>query len=89
MTTGTRTAPPRFEEFQINGDELLAKLRELVREGNIRRVSIRNQQGVTLVEIPLTIGLVGVALLPVWAAVGALAALATDCSIVVERETEA
>jgi hypothetical protein len=89
MTASTQTAPPRVEEFQLTGDELLAKVRELIHEGNIRRVSIRNQSGVTLLEIPLTIGLVGVAALPVWAAVGALAALATDCSIVVERDTEA
>lgn len=81
----TETKPPRTEEFRITGEELLAKVRELVHEGNIRRVIIRNEAGTTLVEIPLTVGLVGVALLPVWAAVGAIAALATDCSIVVER----
>jgi hypothetical protein len=73
------------EEFRISGDELVAKVKDLVREGNIRRLIIRNDQGTTLIEIPLTVGLVGVALLPVWAAVGAIAALATDCSIVVER----
>ena len=81
----TETKPPRTEEFRITGEELLAKVRELVHEGNIRRVIIRNEAGTTIVEIPLTVGLVGVALLPVWAAVGAIAALATDCSIVVER----
>jgi Domain of unknown function (DUF4342) len=81
----TETKPPQTEEFRITGEELLAKVRELVHEGNIRRVIIRNEAGTTLVEIPLTVGLVGVALLPVWAAVGAIAALATDCSIVVER----
>ena len=73
------------EEFRITGDELLAKVKDVIREGNIRRVIIRNEHGTTLIEIPLTIGLVGVALLPVWAAVGAIAALATDCSIIVER----
>jgi hypothetical protein len=73
------------EEFRITGDELIAKVKDLIREGNIRRLLIRNDQGTTLIEIPLTVGLVGVALLPVWAAVGAIAALATDCSIVVER----
>jgi hypothetical protein len=81
---GTET-PPRTEEFKINGDELIAKVKELVHEGNIRRVIIRNGEGTTLVEIPLSMGLVGVALLPIWAAVGAIAALATDCTIVVER----
>jgi hypothetical protein len=79
------TATPRTEEFRINGNELLAKVKELIHEGNIRRLIIRNEQGTTLVEIPLTVGLVGVALVPVWAAIGAIAALATNCSIVVER----
>lgn len=79
------TTLPRTEEFRITGEELLAKVKELIHEGNIRRIMIRNEAGTTLVEIPLTVGLVGVALVPVWAAVGAIAALATDCSIVVER----
>ena len=77
--------PPRTEEFKIKGDELIAKVKELVHEGNIRRVMIRNEEGITLVEIPLSVGLVGVALLPIWAAIGAIAALATDCTSVVER----
>jgi hypothetical protein len=88
MTTETppqSETPPRVEEFRISGDELLARVKELVHEGNIRRVLIRNSSGTTLVEIPLTVGLVGAALLPVWAAVGAIAAIATDCTIVVER----
>ena len=81
----TETTAPRTEEFRINGDELLTKVKELMHQGDIRRLIIRNQEGTTLLEIPLTVGLVGAALLPVWAAVGAIAALATDCSIVVER----
>ena len=81
----TETARPRTEEFQITGDELLARVRELIHEGNIRRIIIRNEAGHTLIEIPMTVGVVGAALLPVWAAVGAIAALATDCTIVVER----
>ena len=84
MTTETKTT--RTEELRISGDELLSKVRELVHEGNVRRLIIRNDAGTTLVEVPLTVGLAGVALLPVWAAVGAIAALATDCSIVIERE---
>lgn len=75
----------RTEEFRIAGDELLAKVRELVHEGNVRRIIIQNEEGHTLVEIPLTIGVIGAALLPVWAAIGAIAALATRCTIVVER----
>jgi hypothetical protein len=80
---GTRT-----EQFRVSGDELLAKVRELVHEGNVRRIIIRNDQGHTLVELPLTVGVIGAALLPVLAAVGAIAAIATDCELVVERRTE-
>jgi Flp pilus assembly pilin Flp len=85
METMTTESAPRTEEFHLNGDELLAKVRELIHQGNVRRLMIQDENGTTLVEIPLTVGLVGVALLPVWAAVGAIAALATNCSIVVER----
>lgn len=73
------------EEFRVSGEELLARLKELVREGNIRRIIIKNEEGISLIEIPLTLGVVGAVLLPVWAAVGALAALATSCTIVIER----
>ena len=75
----------RVEEFSINGDELLAKVRQLVHEGNVRRLTIKNENGTTLIVIPLTIGVIGAALLPVFAAIGALAALATRCTIMVER----
>jgi hypothetical protein len=78
----------RTEEYQVNGDELVAKVKELVHEGNIRRVTIRNEEGKDLIEIPLTWGVVGALLLPVWAAIGALAALVTDCTIVVEKVEE-
>lgn len=76
----------RTEEFTLSGDEVIAKVRELVREGNIRRIIIKNEDGRTMIEVPLTIGLIGAALLPVFAAIGAAAALATRCTIVVERE---
>ena len=75
----------KVEEFSINGDELVAKVRQLVHEGNVRRLTIKNESGDTLIVIPLTIGVIGAALLPVFAAIGALAALATRCTIVVER----
>ena len=74
------------QEFTLNGDEVVHKVRELIHEGNIRRLIIKNEDGRTMFEVPLTIGLVGVALLPVFAAIGAAAALATRCTIVVERE---
>jgi hypothetical protein len=75
----------RVEEFKVKGEELLAKVKELIREGNIRRIIIDNEEGRTLIEIPMTIGVVGALLLPVLAAVGAVAALVTNCTIRVER----
>jgi hypothetical protein len=77
----------RTEEFQINGDALLAKIKELLHEGNIRRILIRDETGKTLIEFPVTIGVVGVILAPQLAAVGAIAALVTKCTLVVEKET--
>ena len=78
----------RTEEYQVDGDYLVHKVKELVHEGNIRRITIKNEEGKRLIEIPLTIGAVGVLLLPVWAAIGAIAALVTDCTIVVEKVEE-
>ena len=75
----------KTQEFKMRGDTLLAKLKELVHEGDIRRITIKNEDGHTLIEIPLTLGVVGALLLPVWAAVGAIAALAASLTIVVER----
>ncbi len=80
------TKPPRVEEFQVTGHQLLAAIKDLIHEGNIRRISIRNSRGVALLEIPLVVGLAGAVFAPVWAAVGALAALVTKCTLVVERE---
>jgi hypothetical protein len=76
----------RVQEFTVTGDEVVAKVKELVHEGNVRRLIIKNEEGRTLIEVPLTIGAIGAALLPVFAAIGAMAALATRCTIVVERE---
>ena len=78
---------PRTQEFTIDGDEVVAKVKELIHEGNIRRITIKNEEGRTMLEVPLTLGLIGAALLPVFAAIGAAAALATRCTIVVERRT--
>lgn len=74
------------EEHTVSGDRVLEKVRELLREGNVRRLIIRNEEGRTIVEIPLTVGVVGTLVAPVWAAIGAIAALVANCSIVVERE---
>ena len=75
----------RYEEFKVDGDALVAKIKDLVHQGNVRRIIIKNDRGETLFEIPLTIGVVGVVLLPVWVAIGAIAALAANFTIVVER----
>ena len=73
------------EEFRVCGEEVLKKVKELIKQGNIRRIIIKNEEGKTLVEFPLTIGVVGAALIPVWAAIGAAAALMAKCIIVVEK----
>lgn len=74
-----------YEEFQVNGEQLVSKIKEILHEGNIRRIIIKNDEGKTLVEVPLTVGVVGAVLLPVWAAIGAIAALAANLTIVVEK----
>lgn len=76
----------REETFKVTGDKLLAKVKELIREGNVRRISIKDKSGKTLVEFPLTIGVVGAVFAPILAAVGAIAALISECTISVERE---
>jgi hypothetical protein len=83
------TDTERIQEFTIDGDKLVSTVKDLVHEGNVRRVTIKNEEGRTLLEIPLTVGVIGAALLPIFAAIGALAALATRCTIVVERDPEA
>jgi hypothetical protein len=75
----------RTEEFRVSGDALLAKAKELVREGKIRRVLIRNDDGKALIDLPLTVGVVGAFLLPQLAALGAIAAMVTHCTIIVEK----
>lgn len=74
-----------WEEFQVSADDLVHRVKELVREGNIRRVVVRNESGETLLEIPVTIGVIGTLFAPYLAALGALAALVTRCTIAVER----
>ena len=73
------------EEFRVNGEELIAKIKQLIHESNIRRIIIKDKDGKTVMEIPLTIGMVGVLLAPTLAAVGAIAALLTEATVVVEK----
>lgn len=79
-------AKKREESFRVNGEELLKKVKQLINEGNVRRITIKDKEGKTLVVLPLTIGVVGAVLAPVLAAVGSIAALVTECTISVERE---
>ncbi len=75
-----------MEEIKVSGKKLVTKLKELIKEGNVRRVVLKNPQGRTLLDMPLNAGVVGAALLPFWAAVGAVAVLATDYSVLIERD---
>jgi hypothetical protein len=75
----------RKEEFKLDGSDIINKIKELIHEGNIRRIILKNEEGNTLIEIPLTLGVVGAALVPVLAAVGAIAALVAKLTIVVEK----
>jgi streptomycin 6-kinase len=77
-----------MEEFKVTGGKLMAKLKELIHEGNVRRIVLKNPEGRTLLDMPLNAGIAGAALLPFWAAVGAVAVLATDYSVLVERDPE-
>lgn len=79
----------RTEEFQVDGEALIAKIKELIHEGNIRRITLKNEDGRILMDFPLTFGVVGVLLAPQLAALGAIAALVTRCTIIVEKETPA
>lgn len=74
------------ETFKIKGHELVKKFKELVKEGNVRKITITDKSGKVVVVFPLTIGVVGALLVPIFAAVGAIAALVTECTISVEKE---
>jgi len=85
-TKQTKTSEKKTETFVVKGEDLLKKTKELVKEGNVRRIIIKNKEGKVFVELPLTVGLVGAVLAPALAAVGAIAALVTECTITVERK---
>ena len=75
----------RTEEFRVKGEELLGKIKELIHEGNIRRIIIKDREGKTMIEFPLTLGVVGTVLAPTLAAVGAVAALIGEAKVIVEK----
>jgi hypothetical protein len=76
----------RTEEFKVEGEKLLARIKELIREGNIRRVIIKDKEGKVMIEFPMTFGVAGVLIAPQLAAIGAIAALLTEATIVVEKK---
>ena len=76
------------QEFKVTGEKVLATVRKLIKEGNARKIIIKNEQGKTVMEFPLTVGAVGAAFVPALAAIGAFAALVTDCTILVEKVEE-
>lgn len=76
------------DEFKIDGKEVVGKVKELIREGNVRRIIIKNESGKTIMELPLTVGVVGAVLAPMLAAVGAATALLTSCTIIVEKKND-
>lgn len=78
----------RTEEYRVSGEGLIAKVKELIHEGNIRRITIKNAEGQTIIEFPLTLGVVSAVLAPTLGAIGVIAALVTDCTIVVEKLEE-
>lgn len=76
------------EEFKVSGEDLIKKVNDIIAKGNARRIIIKNKDGKSLIELPLTLGVVGAVLLPALAAVGAIAALVTECTIVVVKQAE-
>jgi hypothetical protein len=74
------------EEIKVSGEQLLKAVKGLIHEGNVRRITIKDKSGQVILVLPMTVGVVGAVLLPALAAVGAVAALVTECTIAVERE---
>jgi len=77
-----------MESFKVEGENLLKKVKELINEGNVRKITIKDKSGKELMSFPLTFGVIGAAVAPILAAVGAIAALIGECTISVEREEE-
>ncbi len=86
MATTKKSKKTTEQTFKVSGEELLSKVKELLHEGNVRKITIIDKNGKELMRFPLTFGVLGTALAPVLAAVGAMAALITECTISVEKE---
>lgn len=78
----------RTEEFKVSGNDIMKKIKELINEGNIRKITIKGKDGKNIAEFPLTIGVVGTVILPVVAAIGTIVALVAECTISVEKEEQ-
>ena len=85
FSCGTKVTKVTTEEYSVSSDDLIERVKMLLHEGNITRIIVKNEKGDVLLEIPATIGVIGVVLVPWLAALGAIAALATNCRIVVEK----
>lgn len=86
----TKESP--FETLRIDRegvDRVIEKAKELIHEGSVRRLLVKNAQGVTLIEVPLSVGVVGAMLVPVWAAIAAIAAIVSDATVVIEKRKTA
>ena len=75
----------KTEEFTVNGEDLMAKIKEIIKQGNAKKITVRDKDGNEVISFPVTVGVAGLVLVPVFAAIGAIAALATECTIVIER----
>jgi len=75
----------KTEEFTINGEDLIAKIKEIIKQGNAKKITVKDKDGNEIISFPVTVGVAGLVLAPVFAAIGAVAALATECTIVIER----
>ena len=73
------------EEFKINGEDLIAKIKAIIKEGNARKITIKGKEDKEILSFPVTVGVAGIVLAPVFAAAATIAALATECTIVIER----
>jgi hypothetical protein len=76
------------ETFKINGENLLQKIKDIIAEGNVNKISISDKHGKEIMSFPITVGAIGLILAPVFAAIGAVAALLTECTITVERNND-
>jgi hypothetical protein len=85
IVCGAKVVRVVTEEFSVNADDLVGRVKELVHEGNVNRIIVKDEKDKVLLEIPATIGVIGAVLVPWLAALGVIAALATRCRIIVER----